>query len=94
MGSRKYPAGIPLTATCSAGISAACHAPADDVDASVLPVQWGVVSVKDGIGHCAFSSKLVAPPIPGHSYAGTLKISRTAKIQGKILISEGKKDSQ
>ncbi|KAL9044336.1 MAG: hypothetical protein Q9214_002519 [Letrouitia sp. 1 TL-2023] len=73
IGSQKYPTGMPLTATCSAGISAACHAPTDDVDASVLPVQWGVVSVKDGIGHCAFSSKVVAPPIPGHIYAGTLE---------------------
>lgn len=81
MGLREYPTGIPLAATCSAGISAACHAPADDVDASVLPVQWGVVSVKDGIGHCAFSSKVVAPPIPGHVYAGTLE-------DIKILINE------
>ncbi|KAL9614475.1 MAG: hypothetical protein Q9167_001003 [Letrouitia subvulpina] len=77
MGSRKYPTGIPLTATCSAGISAACHAPVDDIDASVLPVQWGVVSVKDGIGHCSFSSKVVAPPIPGYVYAGTLEDIKT-----------------
>ncbi|KAL8727294.1 MAG: hypothetical protein Q9181_005758 [Wetmoreana brouardii] len=69
LGLRTYTPGMPLAATCSAAISAACHAPEDDPDAAVLPVQWGVVSVKDGIGHCCFSSKLVAPPIPGQMYA-------------------------
>ena len=34
----------------------------------MLPVQWGVVSVKDGVGHCSFSSKLVGPPVPGSRY--------------------------
>ena len=65
---RRFPSGMPLASTCSAAISAACHPSPDDVDASVLPVQWGVVSTKDGIGHCSFSSKLVAPPIPGRIY--------------------------
>ncbi|KAL9598846.1 MAG: hypothetical protein Q9179_003771 [Wetmoreana sp. 5 TL-2023] len=69
LGLRTYAPGMPLAATCSAAISAACHAPEDDPDAAVLPVQWGVVSIKNGIGHCCFSSKLVAPPIPGHMYA-------------------------
>ena len=68
MGLRKYPAGMPLAATCSGAISAACHPPAGDDDAAFLPVKWGVVSTKDGIGHCSFSSKLVAPPIPGQKY--------------------------
>ena len=67
-GFRRYPVGMPLSATCSGAISAACHPLADDVDAAVLPVQWGVVSIKDGVGHCCFSSKLVAPPIPGQRY--------------------------
>lgn len=65
---RRYPPGIPLASTYSAAISAACHRPPDDVDASVLPVQWGVVSTKNGIGHCSFSSRLVGPPIPGRTY--------------------------
>ncbi|KAL8903787.1 MAG: hypothetical protein Q9171_007280 [Xanthocarpia ochracea] len=65
---RRYPAGMPLSATCSGAISAACHPPADDHDVAVLPVQWGVVSVKDGVGHCSFSSKLVSPPVPGRRY--------------------------
>ncbi|KAL1646103.1 hypothetical protein SLS58_003523 [Diplodia intermedia] len=42
---RRYPAGMPLASSCSATISAACHPPEDDVDASVLPVQWGVKSM-------------------------------------------------
>ena len=67
-GLRKYPAGMPLSATCSGAISAACHPPADDVDAAFLPVQWGVVSSRNGVGHCSFSSQLVAPPIPGRRY--------------------------
>ena len=65
---RRYPAGIPLSATCSGAISAACHPPAGDDEVAVLPVQWGVVSVKDGVGHCSFSSKLVGPPVPGRRY--------------------------
>ena len=65
---RQYPAGMPLSATCSGAISAACHPPADDHEVAVLPVQWGVVSVKDGVGHCSFSSKLVSPPVPGRRY--------------------------
>ena len=69
LGLRKYPPEIPVAATCSAAISAACHGTGDDPDAAVLSLQWGVASTKDGIGHCCFSSKLVAPPIPGHLYA-------------------------
>lgn len=65
---RRYQPGMPLASTCSAAISAACHRRPDDVDAAVLPVQWGVVSTKNGIGHCSFSSKLVGPPIPGRKY--------------------------
>ncbi len=61
---RRYPATMPLASTCSAAISAASHPPPEDVDAAVLPVQWGVVSSKDGVRHCSFSSKLVAPPMP------------------------------
>lgn len=68
LGLRTYPTGMPLSATCSAAISAACHPPDDEIDTALLPVQWGVVSTKDGVGHCSFSSRLVAPPIPGQRY--------------------------
>lgn len=67
-GLRNHPVGMPLAATCSGAISAVCHPPDDDTEAAVSPVQWGVVSIKDAIGHCSFSSKLVAPPIPGQKY--------------------------
>ncbi|KAL8922294.1 MAG: hypothetical protein Q9208_005264 [Pyrenodesmia sp. 3 TL-2023] len=69
LGRRKYTSDMPIASTSSAAISAACHRDPDDPDASVLPLKWGVASKKNGIGHCCFSSKLVAPPIPGHMYA-------------------------
>ncbi|EXJ92345.1 hypothetical protein A1O3_00895 [Capronia epimyces CBS 606.96] len=34
---------MPMGATCSAVISAACHPPAEDVEAHLFPVQWGRV---------------------------------------------------
>jgi len=68
LGLRKYPSGMPLSATCSGAISAACHPSPDDVDAALLPVQWGVVSSEDGLGHCSFSSKKVGPLIEGQTY--------------------------
>lgn len=68
LGLRNYASEMPIASTGSAAISAACHASEDDRDAAVLPLKWGVVSKKDGVGHCCFSSKLVAPPIPGHMY--------------------------
>ena len=68
MGFRKYPIGMPLSATCSGAISAACHPPPDEVDAALLPVQWGVVNVMNGVGHCSFSSKTVEPLVAGQEY--------------------------
>lgn len=63
----KYPDKIPLMSTNSATISAACHSPAHDIDAYLLPVQWGVVSSGgDMIGECSFTtSKDVRAPLPG-----------------------------
>ncbi|KAL8685755.1 MAG: hypothetical protein Q9218_007560 [Villophora microphyllina] len=69
-GFRKYPAGMPLVGSNSAAISAACHAPKDDVDASVLPVMWGAVEMEGKIGHCCFTSYEVTPPVVGELYAG------------------------
>lgn len=69
-GFRKYPAGMPLAGSNSAAISAACHAPADDVDASVLPVMWGAVRTEGKVGHCCFTSFEVTPPVVGEIYAG------------------------
>ncbi|KAL8916213.1 MAG: hypothetical protein Q9208_008642 [Pyrenodesmia sp. 3 TL-2023] len=69
-GFRKYPAGMTLAGSNSAAISAACHAPAEDVSASVLPVKWGAVWTEGKIGHCCFTSFEVTPPVVGEFYAG------------------------
>ena len=69
-GFRKYPAGMPLVGSNSAAISAACHAPKKDADASVLPVRWGAVKTEGEIGHCCFTSFEVTPPVLGKLYAG------------------------
>jgi hypothetical protein len=41
---RYLPKGMPLASTCSAAISAACHPPAADTEAHLLPVQWGIIT--------------------------------------------------
>lgn len=69
-GFRRYKPGIPLVGSCSAAISAACHRPKEDSDAADKPVMWGVVSTKDGIGHCCFTSFEVTPPVEGELYGG------------------------
>lgn len=70
-GSRRYKAGMPLAAYSSAAISAACHRPEEDVDASVLPVQWGSVTPEDAIiGHCCLTSFEVSSPFEGNIYGG------------------------
>lgn len=73
LGSRKYNPGIPLAGSCSAAISAACHAPIRETNASVLPLLWGVVETGqwDGVGHCAFSNCEVSVPQSGVRYAGS-----------------------
>ena len=68
-GFRKSAPGIPLLGACSAVISAACHRPADDENAALLPVQWGVVKSKGSTtGHCCITSMEVESPIPGNEY--------------------------
>jgi len=71
-GFRCFPKGIPLVGPCSAAISAACHV-ADFEDGVVVAegkVQWGVVDVRNRVGHLAFSASLVGKPVPGVYYAG------------------------
>jgi hypothetical protein len=43
LGFRRYKGGMPLSATCSVIISAACHHPDGDKEAHLFPVQWGSV---------------------------------------------------
>jgi hypothetical protein len=72
---RYYPPGIPLAGSCSAAISAACHPPPDDTDASLKPLQWGAIpgaeKEENGrvVGHCSFSGLAVEVPVPGRYYA-------------------------
>lgn len=79
-GFRLYNAGIPLVGSCSAAISAACHRPKDDRDASLEAVKWGAGDMDgDGevdergerrVGHCCLTSFEVSSPVPGELYAG------------------------
>ena len=69
-GFRRYEKGIPLAGSSSAAISAACHPPDEDVDASLLPVMWGDVNNEDSVvGHCCFTSFAVSTPVEGNLYA-------------------------
>ena len=76
IGCLTFKPGMPLIGSCSAAISAACHPPEDDKDASKLPVKWGVVGHKTVdstgrmVGHCTFTSFKVKAPVQGIFYAG------------------------
>ncbi|KIW14026.1 hypothetical protein PV08_06807 [Exophiala spinifera] len=76
----KYDPTIPLVGSCSAAISAACHPPDWDSDASMKPVKWGVIpetlAADKGVGHCSFTSGDAEPLQAGEEYAG---ISRFRK---------------
>ena len=75
MGCRRARGGMPLAGSCSAAISAACHPPKTDVDASLKRVMWGVVAEEsfkhlgESVGHCSFTSFKVEAPIMGNWYA-------------------------
>jgi hypothetical protein len=58
LGFQKYEGTMPLVSTNSLAISAACHALREDRDGEghLLPMQWGVVAMKNGVGHCTFST--------------------------------------
>ena len=74
-GFRTFKPGVPPMGSCSAAISAACHPPEDDKDASKQPVKWGVVGHKtvdmtgEVVGHCTFTSFKVKAPKRGMLYA-------------------------
>jgi hypothetical protein len=62
--------GIPLAKHCSLVISAACHAPLEDMGCYLKPVQWGVVKKRpaDITGHCCFTNEYVHYPEAGKVY--------------------------
>jgi hypothetical protein len=68
---RSYPPGMPLVGSCSAAISAACHAIPADLDAALKPVKWGVVNWPraDGTEHATFTTWEVEPLTAGTRYA-------------------------
>ena len=73
LGRRKYDASMPLAGSCSVAISAACHRPDWDSDASLHPVRWGAISESGNeteVGHCCFTSDDVEPVQEGKYYAG------------------------
>ncbi|KAI0147984.1 hypothetical protein F4776DRAFT_673287 [Hypoxylon sp. NC0597] len=57
IGLRKYDGTMSMVSTNSMAISAACHVLQEDrEDGYLLPVQWGVVEIKDGVGKCTFTT--------------------------------------
>lgn len=76
---RRLCPGVPLAGSCSAAISAACHRPVWDGDASLKTVMWGVTKEGGGggeVGHCCFTSGAVAPVEEGKMYAGFVRPRR------------------
>lgn len=65
-GLRKARVGMPLVGSCSAAISAACHPPKEDVDASLKRVMWGLVAEgSSNTSDCSFTSFRVEAPVMG-----------------------------
>ena len=74
MGYKQFPAEITTAGSCSAAISAACHAPGADSEKIVgRTVRWGDVGIVPDLGvrHLTFSSEeRVGKPVFGAVYAG------------------------
>ncbi|KAF1992466.1 hypothetical protein K402DRAFT_6888 [Aulographum hederae CBS 113979] len=93
---RKYPddPAMPLASTCSLAISSNCHRPDGDVDAHLLPVQWGVYdsTSHDYPARCAFTtSRYVKPPEVGQLILG-LPDERTGKKYSQLVWGKRKRD--
>lgn len=71
VGTLKLKPGMSVAGNNSLAISAACHRPAEDVDAAIKPLMWGAVKHEDdtGPGHCCFTTFKVETPRDGQSYA-------------------------
>jgi hypothetical protein len=70
LGRRSMLPSIPPADCCSQFISAACHAPPDEIDPCLGRVKWGVTTreVGEGYGHCSLSSQPVGKPQVGTVY--------------------------
>lgn len=79
VGFQKLPteSGMPNAGSCSVVISAACHAPVEEIDDIALkPLMWGAVPDRGMLehhgglaGHCCLSSQQVTKPKAGKSYS-------------------------
>ena len=72
MGLKKLPSHMPTAGSCSMAMAAAAHRPEDDMNASTLPVKWGVVAEPElgAVGHISFTSQEVTDPLENRLYAG------------------------
>jgi hypothetical protein len=76
MGFRKYDGTMPLVSTNSRAISAACRVlPEDRTDGYLLPVQWGVVQIKGGVGHAAFTTAHVMKTVEANRKYATKSVT-------------------
>lgn len=88
IGRQKYDPSMPLAGSCSAAVSAACHRPDWDVDASLNAVQWGVIpgsGDESGVAHCCFTSGVIEPVQDGKRYAGNPMKSSSRLRRRSIL---------
>jgi len=80
MGYKQFSAEITTVGSCSAAISAACHAWGEDSEEIVgKKVRWGDVGIIPnlGAGHLTFSSEEgVRKPVFGEVYAGAVREER------------------
>ncbi|UZP35231.1 hypothetical protein NXS19_003047 [Fusarium pseudograminearum] len=75
---RRLPTGMPVAASCSLAIAAACRQPDGALhseEASILPLQWGVMTIEKEWSageiikdHCGFSHEPVREPECGRIY--------------------------
>jgi hypothetical protein len=72
LGFRKYDGTMRMISTNSLAISAACHVLQEDrASGYLLPVKWGVVEMRNGIGKCAFTTAPdheIRLPVEGKMY--------------------------
>jgi hypothetical protein len=72
IGFQKVTFRLPVASTSSAAISAACHRPDEDEDASLLPVRWGVIPTDEPAWkaqHCSLTTCAeVEVPLRNHLY--------------------------
>ena len=76
MGYKKFTAETAIVGSCSAAISAACHASSVDTEEIVRKkVRWGDVGTVSTlrVRHLTFSSEEVRQPVSGETYAGAAR---------------------